>query len=133
MKYLKSFNESIGGDDLYRQLGEDEYKYYLERTREVINREEFLRLKDIQFNYYRDDNNIIVYKEDSSEYNFNYLSNPYRVNLPVKVIKIDDDWWIVIFIDNVGGFPEDSIWLCDTIDGVEQWFKCRCNKFKFPF
>lgn len=128
MKYLKSFNESIGGDDLYRQLSGDESKYYLERTREVINHEEFLRLKDIQFNYYRDDNNIIVYKDGSVRYSFNYLNNPYRVNLPVTVIKIDDEWWVVIFIDNVGGFPEDSIWLCDTIDGIEKWFKDRYKK-----
>ena len=115
MKYLRSFNESIGGDDLYRQLSDDESKYYLDRSSEVINRREFLRLKDIQFNYYRDDNHVIVYDEGNSEYTFDYSVN-HLLDSPLTVIKIDDDWWIIIS-------EEDSIWLCDTIDGVELWFK----------
>lgn len=123
MKYLKNFNES-NSEELSRQLTDQEAKYYLERNREEISENEFLRLKEIQFKYYRDlPVYDIVYKKGSTRYTFNNLDNKFKVNIPITIDKIEDDWWIVTYVYNRGAFPDDTFWLCDTIDGVEVWFE----------
>ena len=44
--------------------------------------------------------------------------------LPNMILhKIEDDWWIVSYVYNVGSFPDDCHFLCDTLEGVEEWFR----------
>lgn len=123
MKYLKRFNES-NSDGLVRKLTDQEAKYYLSWNKEIITHSEFERLKDIQLKYYKEDDYIIKYEKSRVHYTFIKYDKQYKtVTLPIEITKIEDDWWVVTYVSNRGAFPDDCTYLCDTLDGVEEWFR----------
>ena len=122
MKYLKLFEEHR--EYLFRSLTDNEYKYYLGWKKEKINENEFEKLKSIQSKYYNSEYHTIKYDENRTHYTFIKYDNQFKtVTLPIEITKIEDDWWIVTYVSNRGAFPDDCNYLCDTIDGVEEWFR----------
>ena len=122
MKYLKKFENH--SEDLVRSLTEEEFKYYSGWRKEKIIEEEFERLKSIQNEYYRSEDHIIKYDPNRTHYTFIRYDKQFKtVALPIEITKIVDDWWIVTYVSNRGAFPDDCNYLCDTIDGVEEWFR----------
>ena len=128
MRYLKKFNES-NSDTLVRNLTGEEAKYYIDWKREIITKKEFEKISYIKDKYYKELSQEgtevfpIKYDEKATEYKLRQFVKVYRVELPISIIKIVDDWWIILYHYNVGAFPDDCTFLCDTIDGVEEWFK----------
>lgn len=125
MKYLKLFeyyNES-STEELVKSLTDDEARYYLSWKRENITREEFEKLKSIQNKYYNSEDHTIKYDPNRTHYTLIKYDNQFKtVALPIEIVKIGDDWWIVTYVYN-RAFPDDCNYLCDTIDGVEEWFR----------
>lgn len=122
MIYLKLFEDY--SESMYSSLTDDESKYYLNWKKEKITQTEFERLKSIQEKYYKSDEHIIKYDENRTHYTFIKYDNQFKtVTLPIEITKIGDDWWVVTYVSNRGAFPDDCNYLCDTIDGVEEWFK----------
>ena len=121
MRYLKLFEDY--SESMYRSLTDDESKYYLNWKKEKITQPEFERLKSIQEKYYKSDEHIIKYDENRVHYTFIKYDNQFKtVTLPIEIAKIGDDWWVVTYVYN-RAFPDDCNYLCDTIDGVEEWFR----------